>query len=206
MSSTPPRRLPLSLLVALAATGCAHTPGPQEVASAYAQALEDNRLADAYALTTAPREDLKPFQERYAEASVRQARVAEVRAAVPELQARASALTLTQTKEGWRVLEEKLADAPRVVLVRFLDAVKADDWNTTWSLLSEPLRARYTPERLRADFRQEPLATERVRRVRLALEKGQVRVTATGAELPLGEDRAVLLVREAGEYRIAALE
>jgi hypothetical protein len=104
------------------------------------------------------------------------------------------------------IVEEKPADdAPREALGRFLDAVKADDWDTAWSLLSAPLRARYTPERLRDDFKREPLATERVSRARLAL-KGPVRVTASGAEFPIGEERAVRLVREAGEYRIAAIE
>lgn len=210
MSSTAPHRLPLSslpLLVTLVATGCSHTPpGPREVAAAYARALEENRLADAQALTTAPAEERTAFQERYADASVRQARVAEVRVAVPELQARAPALTLLQTKEGWRVLEEKQGNAPRETLGRFLGAVEAGDWTTAWSLLSDPLRARYTPERLREDFKREPLAAERVRRARLALKSGQVKVTATGAELPVGRDGAVRLVREAGEYRVASIE
>jgi len=132
----------LSLTVALAASGCAHTtPGPKEVAAANAQAQEEKRLADA----------------------------------------------------------------AREALGRFLEAVKANDWDTAWSLLSAPLRARYTPERLRDDFKREPLATERVSRARLAL-KGPVRVTASGAEFPIGQERAVRLVREAGEYRIAAIE
>lgn len=195
----------LSLAVSLVATGCAHTPGPSEVALSYARALEENRLADAYALTNAPPEARPAFLEHYADASVRQARVKEVRAALPELQARAPALTLLQAKEGWRVVEEKPEDAPRAVLKGFLDAVGASNWARAWSLLSEPLRARYTPERLREDFKREPLSAERVRRARLALE-GDVRVTASGAEFPIGKGRAVRLVREAGEYRIAAIE
>jgi hypothetical protein len=195
----------LTLTVALAAMGCAHSPGPTEVASAYARALEENRLADAYALTNAPPEAQRAFLEHYADASARRSRVAEVRAAVPELQLRAPGLALVQTREGWRVFEEKPADAPREVLGRFLDAVEAGDWTSAWSLLSAPLRARYTPERLREDFKREPLATERVSRARLALE-GPVRVTASGAEFPIGQERAVRLVREAGEYRVEAIE
>ncbi|QRN92881.1 hypothetical protein JRI60_27100 [Archangium violaceum] len=205
MSSTVSRVLHcLSLAAALAATGCAHTPGPSEVASAYARALEENRLADAQSLTNVPPQD-PSFTEHYAEASVRKARAEEVRAALPGLQARAPALTLLQTPEGWRVVEEKPADAPRVVLGRFLDAVEAGDWATAWSLLSDPLRARYTPERLREDFKREPLSAERVRRARLAL-KGEVKVTGAGAEFPIGKDLAVRLVREAGEYKVAAIE
>ncbi|PTL85844.1 hypothetical protein [Vitiosangium sp. GDMCC 1.1324] len=208
MSSTVPSRLSLSTLslaAALSAMGCAHAPGPREVASAYAQALEENRLTDAYALTNAPPEARPSFLEHYADASVRQARAVEVRAAIPQLQARAPALSLLQAKEGWRIVEEEPEDAPRAVLTRFLDAVQASDWATAWSLLSDPLRARYTPERLREDFKREPLAAERVRRARLAL-KGPVRVTAAEAEFRIGKDRTVRLVREAGEYRVAAIE
>ena len=195
----------LSLALSGVATGCSHTPGPSEVAASYAQALEENRLAEASALTSAPAEARSTFLEHYADASVRQARAKEVREALPELQARAPALTLVQGKEGWRVVEEKPEDAPRAALKGFLDAVGAGNWNKAWSLLSDPLRARYTPERLREDFKREPLSAERVRRARLALE-GDVRVTASGAEFPLGTDRAVRLVREAGEYRVAAIE
>ncbi|MFL5352743.1 hypothetical protein [Archangium sp.] len=208
MSSTVPSWLSLStlpLVAALTAPGCAHVPGPQEVASSYARALEENRLEDAYALTNAPPDARQPFLEHYGNASVRQARVAEVRAALPELQARAPALTLLRGKQGWRVLEEAPADAPREAMERFLDAVDASDWATAWSLLSGPVRARYTPERLREDFKREPLAAERVRRARLAL-RGQVKVTGVEAEFPVGQERAVRLVREAGEYRVSALE
>ena len=91
------------------------------------------------------------------------------------------------------MVEEKPEDAPRAVLKGFLDAVGAGNWARAWSLLSDPLRARYTPERLREDFKREPLSAERVRRARLALE-GDVRVTASGAEFPMGKGRAVRLV------------
>jgi hypothetical protein len=96
-------------------------------------------------------------------------------------------------------------DAPRAVLTRFLDGVEAGDWEGAWSLLSAPLRARYTPERLHEDFTREPLAGERVRRARLVVA-GPVRLTATGAEFPLGPERAVRLEREAETYRVTGLE
>ncbi|WP_414641265.1 hypothetical protein [Archangium sp.] len=198
-----PPFLTLSLTVSLVATGCAHKPGPTEVAVAYAKALEEKRLSDAYLLTSMSRGE-KAFYEQYWDASVRQARVEEVRKALPELQAQAPALTVIQLPRGWRVVEEAEA-APRETLKRFLDAVKGSDWPKAWSLLSAPLRARYTPERLRDDFKREPLSAERVRRARLAL-KGPVRLSASGAEFPIGEARAVRLVREAGEYRVAAIE
>ncbi len=205
--SWPSRSIPcLAALLALA--GCAHTPGPGDVARAYAQALEEDRLADAYALTSGTPEGQPAFLTHYKDAGVRQARVAEVRAALPELQARAPALVLRPAPEapkGWRVLEEQPADAPREALSGFLGAVETGHWVSAWGLLSEPLRARYTPERLHADYEREPLAAERVRRARLAV-KGPVRVTDGTAEFPLGPERAVRLVREAGEYRVDALE
>lgn len=200
-----PLRPKLALTATLLAMGCAHTPGPTEVASSYARALEENRLADAYALTNTPPEEQPAFLARYADASTRTARATEVRAALPELQARAPALTLLQTRNGWRVAEEHPSDAPRAALAHFLDAVEASDWATAWSLLSDPLRARYTPERLREDFQREPLATERLRRARLTL-KGPAKVTGPEAEFPLGEERAVRLVRETDGWRVAAIE
>jgi hypothetical protein len=96
-------------------------------------------------------------------------------------------------------------EVARAVLTRFLEAVEGEDWTAAWSLLEGPLRTRYTPERLREDFAREPLAAERLRRARLVLE-GPVRITPTEALFPLGEDRAVRLTVEQGEYRIAAIE
>ncbi len=96
-------------------------------------------------------------------------------------------------------------DAPRACLTAFLDAVEAVDWVTAWSLLSSPLRARYTPERLREDYAREPLAAERLRRARLVVA-GPVQLSEAGAEFPLGEARGVRLTREEAGYRVAALE
>ena len=196
------------LFVAMApgAVGCAHAPGPVEVATEYARALEEGRLAEASALTSASTEERSVFLQHYADPQVRQARVVQVRGALPRLQARSPGLALLQTKEGWRVLEEKPTDdAPRALLMHFVESAEAGHWETAWSLLSEPLRARYTPERLHEDFQREPLAAERLRRARVAAG-GAVRVTEEGAEFALGAERAVRLVREAGEYRVAALE
>ena len=197
------------LLVALAVSacleGCAHAPGPREVALRYARALEEGRVEEASALTGLSPEERAAFLARYADAGTREARAAQVRAALPELQFQGPALTLRESEAGWRVVEAPPQDAPRACLTAFLDAVEAPDWDTAWSLLSSPLRARYTPERLREDFQREPLAAERVRRSRLAL-KGAVQVSETGAAFPLDEERAVRLTREGDGYRVASLE
>ncbi|HSP79046.1 MAG TPA: hypothetical protein VLQ93_10980, partial [Myxococcaceae bacterium] len=201
----PRARLSTLLLTLALATGCVHTPSPAEVAETYARALEEGRLEEAHALTNLPPEERPSFLEHYEDADLRRARAAEVRAALPELRASAPSLNLIHGTEGWRVVEQQPEEAPRAVLGRFLDAVEAEEWSLAWSLLHGPLRARYTPERLREDFQREPLAAERLRRARLAW-LGPVRVTAAGAEFPLGDERAVRLVREGGAWRVSAIE
>ena len=57
----------------------------------------------------------------------------------------------------------------------------------------------------RDDFEREPLSKERLRRARIA-QKGPVKVGASEALFPLGDERAVRLVLEEGEYRVAAIE
>jgi hypothetical protein len=177
----------LLLLLALTA-GCATPKGPSAIAEAYATALEEDRLLDAYALTTGLPE-----------------RAASVRAAVGDLEARAPNLIVEQREDTWRVVETRPSDEAKAVLTRFLNAVEARDWEKAWSLLSAPLRSRYTPDRLREDYQREPLANERIRRARLSL-RGNVKVTNSDATFPLGADRAVRLVLEEGEYRVAAIE
>jgi hypothetical protein len=197
---------PLALTGLLLATGCASAPkDPVSIAEAYAKALEENRLADAYRLTAGGPEGEVAFLERYADEAARRERVAAVRAGTGALEARAPSLTLEQGGGAWRVVESRPADVPRAALTRFLDAVEAKDWKGAWGLLSAPLRARYTPERLREDFEHEPLAKERLRRARIAL-KGPVKVAANEALFPVGEDRAVRLILEEGEYRVSAIE
>jgi len=187
-------------------TACATTPRePVSVAEAYARALDEGRLQEAYALTNGGPEGEVAFLDRYSDEATRRERAAAVRAGTAVLEARAPTVTLANTEQGWRVVESRPADVPRASLSRFLDTVEARDWQKAWSQLAAPLRARYTPERLREDFEREPLAKERLRRARLALN-ANIRVGAGEALFPLGEDRAVVLVLEDGEYRISAIE
>lgn len=194
----------LLLLLAFTA-GCATTKGPSAVAEAYAKALEENRLSDAYALTTGLPEGEAGFRERYPDATTRHERAASVRAGVSELEVRSPDLILERRQDTWRVVETRPADEAKAALTRFLNAVEARDWEKAWSLLCGPLRSRYTPDRFREDFQREPLAKERLRRARLAL-RGNVKVTSSDATFALGADRAVRLVLEEGEYRVAAIE
>lgn len=194
----------LFLLLTLA-TGCATPKGPTNIAEAYAKALEENRLADAYALTTGLPEGQDGFQERYKDDAARRERAAAVRASMDAMEARAPALLLEHRGSSWRVVETRPNDEAKAALTRFLNAVEAKDWEKAWTLLSSPLRSRYTPDRFREDYEREPLARERVRRARLAL-KGNVKMTGNEAAFPLGADRSVRLVLEDGEYRVASIE
>jgi hypothetical protein len=195
---------PLLLLFA-STVGCATSKGPTNIAEAYAKALEENRLADAYALTTGLPEGEAGFHERYKDVAARRERAAAVRAGMDTLEARAPAVILERREADWRVVETRPNDEAKAALTRFLNAVEAKDWEKAWSLLSSPLRSRYTPDRFREDYQREPLARERMRRARLAL-KGNVKVAGNEATFPLGADRSVRLIMEEGEYRVAAIE
>ena len=93
----------------------------------------------------------------------------------------------------------------RAVLGRFVKATASRDFKAALGLLSAPLRARYTPERLASDFDLEPLAKERLARIETALS---LPITMSGghATLPLAGTRVVKLVREDDGWHIAALE
>ena len=121
------------------------------------------------------------------------------------LEVRSDHLTLVQTPDGWRVREAAHDEVARAALRRFIAAVDAGQWAEAYALLDGATRARYTPERLQADFRAEPLSRERLERARAALD-GPVELTADGARFAVGPGRAVWLVREGGGYRVAALE
>lgn len=60
---------------------------------------------------------------------------------------------------------------PRAVAQRFVDASERRDFETAYQSLSSKLRERYTPARLMADFKAEPLAKERIERIRAALSR-----------------------------------
>lgn len=88
---------------------------------------------------------------------------------------------------------------------RFVSAAEKKDFESAYGQLSGALRARYTPQRLASDFSAEPLAVERLARVKAALA-APLRVIGNSAELPLGDGRAFRLVKEDGEWKVAALE
>jgi hypothetical protein len=96
-------------------------------------------------------------------------------------------------------------EVQRTLVQRFVDAAEKHDFDTAWRLLAEPLRDRYTPERLKADFEAEPLAGERLSRIRRALDQS-FRVEGRRAFLELTGGRVLELVQEPTGWRVAALE
>jgi hypothetical protein len=193
-----------------ALSSCAHfgpaPAGPEAAARAYADALEQGRVDDAFALSSGL--DLPRFKTCYGDSAVRSRRASEVRAAAD---GKPVALRLVMEGGAWRVQELEAAK-PAVeaqaaeALTRFLDAAEQGDFEAALKLVAPSLRARYSVERFKSDFEHEPLAKERLSRARTALRGGAWTVVADGAELPLGGGKAVRLSREGDAYRVVALE
>ena len=88
---------------------------------------------------------------------------------------------------------------------QFVAAVEQRKFEDALQLLSVSLQARYSAERLALDYANEPLAAERVQRIKLSLHE-PFKVTGGQAELPLPGARSFKLIREPEGWRIAALE
>lgn len=96
-------------------------------------------------------------------------------------------------------------DEVRAAAERFVAAAERRDFQTAYAMLSGPLRDRYTPERLAHDFDNEPLAKERLARIRAALAQ-PFAVTPAKAVLQLGAANAFTMSHEADGWRVASLE
>lgn len=187
---------------------CATAPAPEHVAARYAEALRDGKLDAAYELLDeGTRPDATSFRAQYATDAARRARAEAILASLQAMHADSGEVELVRRGDAWRVTDPPPQIAPRQALEHFLSAVEGGDFKAAYLLLAQPWRDRYTPQRLEKDFQLEPQAKDRVARVRAALGgKAEVEVSREGARLPLGDGRAVQLVREGGGYKIAALE
>ena len=94
---------------------------------------------------------------------------------------------------------------PRAVAERFLAAAEKGEWAAVLPLLARPLRERYSADRLGEDFKREPLAKDRLAKLRAALPSAFA-VEGDQARLPLEGAKAFRLVRERGAWFVAALE
>jgi hypothetical protein len=98
--------------------------------------------------------------------------------------------------------------AAREALARFAAAVEAGRWPEAYALLSARWRAAYTPSRLASDARGAgPVCREATERVRALLEAAAP-LSGEGSRrvLPVGSDRAAVLLLEEGGWRVDALE
>ena len=175
---------------------------------AYTRALEAGRLDEAWALSASL--DRDRFVERYSDPAVRHRRAEAVNHAADGQSAEAVGLEVRAA--GWRVVETPAEAVPRddelqarALVDHFLASVQSGDFEAVFADLCSSWRARYTPERLRADFSAEPAATERLRRIRAALA-GKWELTPIGPELPLGDGKRLKLQREGEALKVVALE
>lgn len=201
------QHVPAWAAAALLFGGCAHVPAraPSESPSArfraYAEALREGRLADAWALT---RPELRAavgeqaFEKRWADPRARIRAADAVDAAVDRLAAAAPELARS------RATTERIA-AARKVLLAFVKAASTRRFSAVYPLLDAALRSRYTPARLARDFQRAPKAAERVRRAELAAS-GPAVVHGERVLFPLGPSDAVMLVEEADGFKLASLE
>jgi hypothetical protein len=194
------------------AAGCVHSGpavhGPEDAARSYARALDEGRLEDAWSLST--HADHQAFLHRYSDAAVRHQRAQQLLEAADGRPT--TSLALEGTPAGWRVAEPSAAVAPledeqqaRALVDHFLTAVSSGDFEAVFGDLCASWRARYTPQRLKADLSSEPAALERLQRIRAALP-GKWELTGDGPELVLGEGRRLKLQREGGALKVVALE
>ncbi len=89
----------------------------------------------------------------------------------------------------------------RVTVTTFLEAAERRDFAAAYGLLAGALRDRYTPQRLEADFDAEPLAKERLARIRASLQ-APMAISASRASLSLGAQKSFTLIREAGQWKV----
>ncbi|MDQ3263057.1 MAG: hypothetical protein M3Y59_05265 [Myxococcota bacterium] len=108
-------------------------------------------------------------------------------------------------REGWRVIDGG-GELAQQTLRAFLSAVDGRDFAGAYALLSGGWRAQYTPAAFAQDFQSEPLAQERLARARAALDGAAPRFEADEVLFPIGDGKAVRLVREDGTFKVAALE
>jgi len=183
------------LLWALMFCGCA-TSQSASVAHRYAQALEAGEARAAYDRLS-PAQKQRVSWEEFQKRSLPPPRT-------ETWTSEEGSLALRRVGNEWLLEDLRLNADPRQTVRSFLAAVDGKDFAKALELLSGEWRARYTPEAFAADFAREPLAQQRVKALREALES-PVRFTSRGAELPL-KTGAVVLVLEQNEYRISQLE
>jgi hypothetical protein len=109
---------------------------------------------------------------------------------------------------GDRAARAPRADAPDAALRAFATALAGGRFEAAHALLSARWRLAYTPRRLAQDLAGAgPAGREAAARALSALDAGSPLIReGKAARLPLGGDRAVVLVLEDGGWKVDALE
>ena len=210
-----------ALAALVLAAACVPQKGPAATLDAYARALDAGKLDRAYALTApAYRKQVSraAFGKAYGTAAARHQGAMAARSAAGDLVVAPASdpahPVLVPRGPGWAVLPPKgpapapgAAAAARAAAAAFVHAVDRKDFQAAYAALTGPLRARYTPARLKADYRAAASAAQgAVDRVRAALAGGATVVVEGGrAYLPLGGGQRLRLVLEEGTWHVAAL-
>jgi len=99
-------------------------------------------------------------------------------------------------------------DEARAALSRFTVSLRENHWSEAYLLLSSRWRARSSPERLAADWRDSgPVGTRALSRVQALLSLGApIQVSGRTAVLVVGEGKQASLVLEDRYWRVDALE
>lgn len=91
------------------------------------------------------------------------------------------------------------------VVNAFISATEARRFELVLALLAQPLRARYSAALLERDFGADPVAPERLSRLKLKSNQ-PLQEAQEGASLEWAEGRSLRLVHEPEGWRISALE
>lgn len=185
--------------VAFVGLACAHAPARTDD-RAYADALERGQFSLAYALTS------QRFRSQTTEADFARAHRDPARRAQEAARIRTARAQLEAVAPELSEDPHPRITAARAALSAFLDAAEARRFSAAYAWLSSELRGRYTPSSLAHDFSLVPDAGDRLRRARAALEEGAPMEERGEVRFPLGEARAVVLVEEAGGFRVTSLE
>jgi hypothetical protein len=193
--------------------------GPAEVLHAYAQALQEGRLRDAYDLLSDEAKKGMPFEAFQTMAQENREEVQELSAALrrPMSPPRVTAVIGTPDGEelllvyeagAWRVDGSAIdlydQTSPRASVVSFIRAVENRRYDILMRFVPDDKREGLDPEKLRAAFEGEQ--QEEVQRLsealRAALPTAELERVGDRATLGYGAGGTVQLVREHGVWKI----
>ncbi|MGE0788747.1 MAG: hypothetical protein AB7S26_23950 [Sandaracinaceae bacterium] len=208
-------------LLALFATGCPPLDAgrtPDSAVGAFAAALRESRVEDAYALMSddyrqrVSLDEFRAYFRNYPAEVQQAARALEGRRSAAEEEAiveygDSERLRLVRESGEWRVATDLVdfydRSTPRAALRSFVRAMERRRYDVVLSLIPEADREGMTPERMRESFEGE--GREEVERLLANLRasmENPIEEVGDRATMPYRDRFRVEFVREAGEWRI----